>query len=62
MNVVVNVLLGDSINKVWDMVEGLQVAYHLPLFAVKSTGNVNAFNNYFAELAGFKLFDVSVYT
>lgn len=61
-NVVINVVLAGSLNKVWDMIEGLQICYHLPLFKVKSPGNVNAFNNFFEEIGGFQLIDVSVYT
>ena len=61
-NFVVNILLGESMAKVWDMLEGLQVVHHLPLFKVKSPGNVNAFNNFFSELGGFDLIDVTDYT
>ncbi len=52
-NVLINVMLSGSLNKVWDMIEGLQIAYHLPFFKVKSPGNVNAFNSFFAEIGGF---------
>ena len=61
-NVVVNILLGESMTKVWDMLEGLQVVYHLPLFKVKSPGNVNTFNSFFKELGGFDLIDVTDFT
>jgi len=61
-NFVVNILLGESMTKIWDMIEGLQVAYHLPLFNVKSSGNINAFNNFFSELGGFDFIDVNDWT
>ena len=61
-NLVVNILLGESMTKVWDMLEGLQVIYHLPLFKVKSPGNVNAFNNFFSEVGGFDYVEVVDYT
>ena len=41
------------------MINGLQVVIHLPLFNVKSPGNVNAFNDYFAEIANFNIFDTA---
>ena len=40
------------------MVEGLQIAYHLPLVNVKTPGNVQAFNAYFKEVGGFDFVDV----
>lgn len=54
-NFVVNILLSGSLNQVWSMIEGLQVVCHMPLFKVKSPGNVNAFNAFFAELANFNV-------
>ena len=33
------------------------MAYHLPLFNVKSPGSVNAFNNFFDQLASFDFLD-----
>ena len=44
------------------MIEGLQVVSHMPLFKIKSPGNVNAFNAFFAEIANFNVIDVSEYT
>ena len=38
------------------------MAYHMPLFKVKSPGNVNAFNNFFAEIGGFNFIDIESYT
>ena len=61
-NFAVNILLAGSMDKIWDMIEGLQVAYHLPLFKVKSPGNVNAFNNFFSDIGGFDLVDVKDFT
>jgi len=61
-NVLANILLGESMTKVWDMLEGLQVVYHLPLFKVKSPGNVNTFNSFFSEIGGFNFVDVVDYT
>jgi len=34
----------------------------MPLFKVKSPGNVNAFNNFFAEIGGFNFFDTESFT
>ena len=41
------------------MIEGLQVVCHMGLFKMKSPGNVNAFNEFFAELARFNVVDTS---
>ena len=56
-NVVVNVVMSGSLSKVWGMINGLQVVVHMPLFKIKSPGNVNAFNEFFAELATFDVID-----
>ena len=37
------------------MINGLQVVTHLPFFHVKSPGNVNAFNEFFIEIASFNI-------
>jgi len=34
----------------------------MPLFKVKSSGNINAFNNFFSELGGFDFIDITDYT
>ena len=60
-NFIVNTLLAGSMNKIWDMIEGLQIAYHLPLFKVKSPGSVNMFNNFFSEIGGGDVVDVEDY-
>ena len=39
------------------MVEPMQVVVHMPLFKVKTPGNVNAFNEYFGEIANFEVID-----
>ena len=61
-NVVVNVLLSGSLSQVWAMIEGLQVVCHMGLFKMKSPGNVNAFNEFFAELASFNVIDTATVT
>ena len=61
-NVVVNVLLSGSLSQVWAMIEGLQVVCHMGLFKMKSPGNVNAFNEFFAELASFNVVDTATVT
>ena len=61
-NVVVNILLSGSLNQVWAMIEGLQIVCHMGLFKMKSPGNVNAFNEFFAELASFNVIDTATVT
>ena len=58
-NLFINVALAGSLNLIWELIEGLQVAYHMPLFAVKSPGNVNAFNNFFSSIAGLEIADTN---
>ena len=52
-NFVINILMSGSLQQVWAMVEPMQVIVHMTLFDVKPPGNVNAFNEYFAEIANF---------
>ena len=58
-NFIINILMAGSLSQVWNMIEGLQVVAHMPLFKIKSPGNVNAFNAFFAEIANFNVIDVS---
>lgn len=41
------------------MINGLQVVSHMPLFKIKSPGNVNTFNAFFAEIATFNVVETS---
>ena len=43
-NFIVNILMAGSLSQVWGMINGLQVVSHMPLFKIKSPGNVNSFN------------------
>lgn len=61
-NFFVNLLMASSLKKVWSMIEGLQVVCHMPLFNIKSPGNVNAFNDFLADLAFLNIFDTSSFT
>lgn len=40
-----NVISSSSSKQLFSMIEGLQVVMHMPLFSMKSPGNVNAFND-----------------
>ena len=61
-NFVVNILMAGSLTQVWAMIEGLQIVVHMPLFKIKSPGNVNAFIDFSAELANFNVIDTSKFT
>ena len=61
-NLAVNLVMAGSLSKVWQMIEGLQVVNHMPLFKVKSPGNVNAFNEFMSEIAKFDLIDAKELT
>ena len=61
-NFVVNILMAGSLTQVWAMIEGLQVVTHMPLFKIKSPGNVNTLTDFFAEMANFNVIDTSELT
>lgn len=44
------------------MINGLQVVTHMPLFKIKSPGNVNSFTLFLAELSNFDLVDTKQLT
>ena len=58
-NFIVNILMAGSLNQVWAVIEGLQVVCHMSLFKLKSPGNVNAFSEFFDEIATLDFFDTS---
>ena len=41
------------------MINGLQIVNAMPLFNIKSPGNVNAFNNYVSEISNLQIIDTS---
>ena len=61
-NLVVNILMSGSMSQVWQMINGLQVVNHMPLFKIKSPGNINAFNDFFSEIAKFEIVDTNALT
>ena len=44
------------------MINSLQIVNHMPLFKIKSPGNVNAFNEFMSEIAKFKIVDIQALT
>ena len=44
------------------MIEGLQVVSFMPLFDIKTPGNVMAFFAFFTELANFNIIDTEDFT
>ena len=44
------------------MINGLQIVNHMPLFNIKSPGNVNAFNEFMSEIAKFEIVDTQALT
>ena len=61
-NFILNIIMAGSLSKVWNMIEGMQVVTHMPLFKVKSPGNVNAFIAFFAEIGNFDVVDTGAVT
>ena len=43
VNLFVQILLVGPLDNLWDMINGLQVVENLPLFFVKTPGNVSSF-------------------
>ena len=44
------------------MIEGLQVVSFMPLFDIKTPGNVMAFFTFFTELTNFNIIDMEDFT
>ena len=44
------------------MINGLQVVNHMPLFKIKSPGNVNAFNEFMSDISKFEIVDTHALT
>ena len=47
---------------VWGLIESLQAVSHMPLYKIKSPGNINAFIAFFDQIASFEFIDTSEYT
>ena len=57
-NAATSLTLGGGLSHIYAMIEGLQMANHLALLKVRTPGNVNAFNNFFTEIANFQFIDL----
>ena len=44
------------------MINGLQIVNHMPLFDIKSPGNINAFNGFMSEISSFQIVDTQALT
>ena len=55
---IVNLLIAGSMTEVWAMINGLQIIVYMPLFKLKSPGNVNTFIEYLQELTKFEVVDI----
>ena len=56
-NFVVNIAMAGSLSQLWGMINGLQVVAQMPLYDVRSPGNVNEFTGFLSELSNFDLLD-----
>ena len=61
-NLFVQILLAGSLHNLWEMINGLQVVENLPLFHVKTPGNVSSFMEKFENLTDFDFFDLKKVT
>ena len=61
-NLVTNVLLQGSLNKIWNMINGLQLIEHMKFFKIKSPGNVNLYTGFFAQISNFDIIETDEIT
>jgi hypothetical protein len=54
-NFVISLMMAGSLNQLWSMLNGLQLAVHLPLFFVVFPANANYFLTYLIDLATFDI-------
>ena len=54
-NFVVSLILAASLNQLWSMMNGLQLAVHLPLFYTSFPANANFFLTFLIDVATFDL-------
>ena len=54
-NFVINLILAASLSQLWSMLNGLQLAVHLPLFNLLFPANANMFIEFVIDLATFDL-------
>ena len=54
-NLVINLILAASLSHLWSMLNGLQLAVHLPLFNLLFPANANMFIEFVIDLATFDL-------
>ena len=52
---IINLLLSGTLSQLWNIFNTLQLLTALPLFAIKTPGNVIAMNKKFSEVANFKI-------
>ena len=52
-NFVVSLIMAGSLNQLWSMLNGLQLAVHLPLFFVVFPANANFFLTFLIDVATF---------
>ena len=54
-NFILSLVLAASLNQLWSMMNGLQMAVHLPLIPVQFPANANFFINFLIGVATFDM-------
>ena len=54
-NFIVSIILAASLNQLWSMLNGLQLAVHLPLFYTLFPANANYFLSFLIDVATFDI-------
>ena len=54
-NFIITLLMAGSLNQLWSMMNGLQLAVHMPLFAVAFPANANFFITFLIDIATFDI-------
>ena len=58
-NFIVNLLISSRMDKLWSIMNSLQVVQYIRLFQVKTPGNVNAFTDFFDTITTVEVYDMS---
>ena len=54
-NLIINLVMAASLSQLWSMLNGLQLAVHLPLFNLNFPANANLFIEFIIQVATFDL-------
>ena len=59
-NILVSIILAASLNYLWSMINGLQIATHMQLFKLKFPANASFLVGFLVEIANFDILPIEV--